>query len=201
LPSVKERLKPLSDKCREHPVFVILAFLCTVVSVPLTITITYCWLPWIPACRSGSNISAYHDSHVINTPTIHSYKSGIFVHSSINSKSGYQLSDALASRLESLGLSVASDRTDAGFDIEIESLKIEGPRYDTTGRVSWTTTANLNIVIRQVKDNLLVVTKDFVATTTTDDSNTSKSAALLQVTDSVARYVDSNRQALNLQSH
>ncbi|MGH6810790.1 MAG: hypothetical protein ACREDM_00095 [Methylocella sp.] len=146
------------------------------------------------------------ETHVLHHPPLN--KAGVFVHSSINSTLGDDLAGALTRSLENLGLSVASDRTDAGFDIEIKNLKIDGPRHDTDGRVSWTTTVNLNILIRQVKDAIPTVTKDFpgtatpfAETATTDDSNTSQYAALLKVTDSVARYLDNNRQALNLHSH
>jgi len=126
-------------------------------------------------------------------------KAGLFVHSSVNS--GYRLSDTLTRRLENLGLSLASDKSDNNLDVEIGGLMAEEPKsVDNGGRTRWTATVSTRIIIRQPAGNL--VRKDFSATTNpaTDSPQTAEGMASLQLVDQIADYFDSNRQSLNLRS-
>ena len=120
----------------------------------------------------------------------------IYIHSRSTDDIAYQISESLARRLEQLGLSVASEKKDAGINIEIETIRSTGPDPNISDRVSWATSVSIDIAIRGLKGAKLILTKPFHASAEADEPKKSEYSAILLTTNAIADYINLNRGAL-----
>lgn len=187
-------LRKMAKWCQEHPVPVLLSFLFTVIGGLVTILAPYCLLPYMPGC-SQTQPPPIED---ITLPSP-SDSNGLFIHLPIASETGAKFSQTLANRLKGNGFNVTPTQMQNSLILEINNLSVERPFADNSGGyLGWKVAVSTKIVVKQAKDSLVFLTKDFRVETAppTNSPQTAEATALIQLADRISDFMGQQRQKL-----